>query len=85
MKGYIVTFGAIPTCNQTGYGYLRKGPPVDDEAGTPNGSRKPNGSVPLQLLDFIEKPDVDTVNAFLKSKTGEIILNSFPIKIIAIE
>lgn len=67
-KGYIVTFGIPPTCNQVGYGYLRKGPPLGDEGdGT-------DGSIALKLLDFIEKPDVDTATAFIKSE--EYLWNS---------
>lgn len=60
--GCIVTFGIVPTGAETGYGYIRKGPPVDDDAAA-------------FLVDrFVEKPDAATAEGYLEG--GDYLWNS---------
>jgi len=54
--GALMTFGIAPDRPETGYGYL--------ELGT-----APQGSTPLPLTSFREKPDQQTAEAFLKTGT----------------
>lgn len=51
--GYLVTFGIPPSRPETGYGYIKQGPPLDAA-----------GSV-FQAARFIEKPDLARARAFL--------------------
>lgn len=53
MTGALTTFGIKPTDPETGYGYIRKGAPID---GTP-------GS--YMIAQFIEKPDRSTAERLL--------------------
>nr|WP_217355643.1 mannose-1-phosphate guanylyltransferase/mannose-6-phosphate isomerase [Ruegeria sp. HKCCA4008] len=50
--GQLVTFGIMPDRPETGYGYLKL-------AGAPD------GTAPVKLDSFVEKPDVDTATAML--------------------
>ena len=57
---YIVTFGIVPDSPETGYGYIKKGDALNDAA---------------CLIDqFVEKPDKDTAENYLKS--GQYLWNS---------
>jgi len=53
LAGNIVTFGIQPTHPETGYGYIQAG--ADDG----NQSRK--------IIEFVEKPDLETAQSYLKS------------------
>jgi mannose-1-phosphate guanylyltransferase len=55
--GAIVTLGVPPTFPSTGYGYLETGPPMR------------LGSRSLALKRFVEKPDLETADAYVKSGT----------------
>jgi mannose-1-phosphate guanylyltransferase/mannose-6-phosphate isomerase len=58
--GRLVTFGVVPTNPETGYGYIRRGEPLE------------NG---LHSLDkFVEKPDIETAQSYLDS--GDYLWNS---------
>ncbi|WP_300675025.1 mannose-1-phosphate guanylyltransferase/mannose-6-phosphate isomerase [Desulfoluna sp.] len=60
-KGKLITFGIVPESPETGYGYIRKGAPVD--------------GVDAVVIDrFVEKPDLDTANAYVAS--GDYCWNS---------
>lgn len=60
-QGRLVSFGIVPTQPETGFGYIRKGAPVD-ESGT-------------AVIDaFVEKPDEETARSYLAS--GEYLWNS---------
>ena len=52
-SGQLVTFGITPTHAETGYGYLE----LDG---------KPDGTAPVALKSFVEKPDAATAEAMLK-------------------
>ncbi|WP_436397421.1 mannose-1-phosphate guanylyltransferase/mannose-6-phosphate isomerase [Roseobacter sp. S98] len=52
--GHLVTFGVTPTRPETAYGYLEL-------------SRVPEGTTPVPLSSFTEKPDQDTAGTFLSS------------------
>jgi len=63
--GHLVTFGIPPEHPETGYGYIQKGEPLEsDDAG--GGAYK--------VARFVEKPDRERAEAFLKS--GEYLWNS---------
>ena len=57
--GKLVTFGVVPTQPATGYGYIRRGS-ADGEG--------------FAVAEFVEKPDLDTAQAYLDS--GEYYWNS---------
>jgi mannose-1-phosphate guanylyltransferase/mannose-1-phosphate guanylyltransferase/mannose-6-phosphate isomerase len=48
--GYLVTFGIRPTHPETGYGYVRQGPPFEGI---------------FEAAGFVEKPDLDTARRYL--------------------
>ena len=54
MEGNLVTFGIIPDAPETGYGYIKAGNALSD-----------NASVCL-VDEFVEKPDKETAEAYLK-------------------
>lgn len=52
-QGYLVTFGIVPTKAETGYGYIKKGKIIDNQA---------------YLVDsFVEKPDLNTAQQYVDS------------------
>lgn len=60
-KGKLVTFGVVPTSAETGYGYIKRGTPV-------------NGDGVWQVGRFVEKPDAEVARQYLDS--GEYYWNS---------
>ena len=56
----LVTFGLIPSRPETGYGYIKRGAAITEHA--------------ANLETFVEKPDVQTAEAYLAS--GEYVWNS---------
>jgi mannose-1-phosphate guanylyltransferase/mannose-1-phosphate guanylyltransferase/mannose-6-phosphate isomerase len=60
-QGYLTTFGIVAAIPETGYGYIRKGAPLD-AAGV------------SQVAAFVEKPDLATAQAYVES--GEYFWNS---------
>ncbi|MFW6089760.1 MAG: mannose-1-phosphate guanylyltransferase [Gemmatimonadota bacterium] len=50
----LFTIGVSPTRPETGYGYIRVGDPIDEEAGI------------HEVGDFVEKPDPDTAREYLR-------------------
>lgn len=60
-KGKMVTFGIVPTCPHTGYGYIQQG----DEL---------NGGYGYAVNQYVEKPDLETAQDYLK--TGGYLWNS---------
>ena len=56
----LVTFGLIPSRPETGYGYIKRGADITEHA--------------ANLETFVEKPDVETAEAYLAS--GEYVWNS---------
>jgi len=58
--GALVTFGIVPNCPETGYGYIRRGGELQSTAYT--------------VKQFVEKPDLETATAYLDS--GEYYWNS---------
>jgi len=59
--GALVTFGIVPTAPETGFGYIRKGSPI-------------NATQSCWLDAFVEKPDADTAQTYVES--GEYLWNS---------
>ncbi len=59
-EGWLVTFGIPPTAPETGFGYIRAGQPLDDQA--------------WQVDRFVEKPDQQTAREYLQ--TGQYQWNS---------
>ncbi|SUW63074.1 Mannose-1-phosphate guanylyltransferase 1 [Buttiauxella agrestis] len=65
--GKLVTFGIVPDLPETGYGYIRRG-----ELENPN---TPDvDAVAFSVAQFVEKPDLDTAQAYVAS--GEYYWNS---------
>lgn len=60
--GYLVTFGIAPACPETGYGYIRLGPPLAEAPEF------------RQAAAFVEKPDRARAEAYLAS--GGYVWNS---------
>ena len=52
--GRLITFGIVPTAPETGYGYIKAGAPLD------------NSGV-CAVERFVEKPDADTAQTYLRS------------------
>ncbi len=50
-RGYIFTFGIQPYRPETGYGYIKAGEPISDEA--------------YKVEKFVEKPDLETAKKYL--------------------
>ncbi|HEX4928415.1 MAG TPA: mannose-1-phosphate guanylyltransferase/mannose-6-phosphate isomerase [Burkholderiales bacterium] len=59
-QGFIVTFGVPPTAPETGFGYLRVGPPLGADA--------------AYLEAFVEKPDAERARDYLAA--GSFLWNS---------
>lgn len=58
--GYLVTFGIVPHQPETGYGYIRKGEPLQaGDAGMGGGA--------VRIAEFVEKPDLETARVYLES------------------
>lgn len=60
-QGLLVTLGVEPVSAETGYGYIRRGEVLDDQAG-------------FRVSEFVEKPDLATAQAYLEG--GEHFWNS---------
>lgn len=61
-QGTLITFGVVPTAAETGYGYIRKGAPLDGAEGV------------FHVGSFVEKPNAATAQQYLDS--GEYLWNS---------
>jgi mannose-1-phosphate guanylyltransferase len=53
-KGYLVTYGIVPSRPETGYGYIERGQKLEDSV--------------MKAKRFTEKPKIKTANDYLKSK-----------------
>jgi mannose-1-phosphate guanylyltransferase len=58
--GYLVTFGVVPSCAATGYGYIKKAEAIDD--------------LGFSVERFVEKPDLESASRYIAS--GEYLWNS---------
>ena len=58
--GYLTTFGIYPTAPETGYGYIKAGNKLNEQA--------------AEIASFVEKPDLETAQQYLAS--GEYSWNS---------
>jgi mannose-1-phosphate guanylyltransferase/mannose-6-phosphate isomerase len=54
-NGFLITFGIVPSSPETGYGYIKKGRPVDGESGV------------CKIECFVEKPDKKQAQNYLES------------------
>ncbi len=61
-SGALVTFGIVPTHGETGYGYIRKGQPLDGHENA------------AEIAEFVEKPDKQTAEGYVAS--GDFLWNS---------
>lgn len=59
--GYLTTFGIYPTAPETGYGYIKAGPSLDQQG-------------VAEIAEFVEKPDLNTAQQYLAS--GDYSWNS---------
>lgn len=53
IKGYLTTFGILPTRAETGYGYIQAGDVIGEQC--------------VNVAAFVEKPNKDTAEAYLRS------------------
>ena len=60
-QDYIVTFGIVPDCPETGYGYIQQGDAIAESNG-------------FEIARFVEKPDAKTAQAYLDD--GSYLWNS---------
>jgi len=67
-QGKLVTFGIVPTHAETGYGYIQKGSKQKAQQGYQHESDT------YQVAKFVEKPDIETAQAYLGS--GDYLWNS---------
>ncbi len=65
LKDYLITFGIVPDSPETGYGYIKKGSLINDVI---------DDSKAVNIAEFVEKPDLNTANEYLKS--GDYCWNS---------
>ena len=63
-ENYLITFGIVPDAPETGYGYIKKGAPVD--VATDSGA--------VGIAEFVEKPDLETAKKYIS--TGDYCWNS---------
>ena len=63
-RGYLITFGIVPTRAETGYGYIRKGDLLESPDDTPAN----------KIEAFVEKPGHDAAHSYLAS--GAYLWNS---------
>lgn len=63
-SGKLVTFGIVPDLPETGYGYIRRGDVSPGE----------KDAVAFDVAQFVEKPNLDTAQAYVSS--GEYYWNS---------
>ncbi len=63
----LVTLGATPDRPETGFGYIRPGPPL-------SGLGSPRSADGLAVERFVEKPDLETARAYLAD--GEYLWNT---------
>ncbi len=61
-EGYMVTYGIVPGSPETGYGYIRKGPALEEN------------NHAFKIDRFVEKPDLNTAREYLSS--GDFCWNS---------
>jgi mannose-1-phosphate guanylyltransferase/mannose-6-phosphate isomerase len=61
-QGKLVTFGIVPSAPETGYGYIQRGAETSGTAGL------------FQIARFVEKPNLERAQEFLKS--GDYLWNS---------
>lgn len=54
----LFTVGAVPTRPETGYGYIRPGPPLPELPGSP-------GEPGARVDSFVEKPDAETARLYV--------------------
>ncbi|WP_339545403.1 mannose-1-phosphate guanylyltransferase/mannose-6-phosphate isomerase [Pseudomonas sp. RA_35y_Pfl2_P32] len=59
--GHLVTFGVVPTAPETGFGYIERGPLLDEHGAA-------------RVAQFKEKPDLQTATHYLES--GNFLWNS---------
>jgi mannose-1-phosphate guanylyltransferase/mannose-6-phosphate isomerase len=59
-RGAVVTFGIVPSAPETGYGYIRQGPPFPD-------TRVVGAAYVLD--GFVEKPDAETARGYVERAT----------------
>jgi mannose-1-phosphate guanylyltransferase/mannose-6-phosphate isomerase len=68
-KGYLITFGIVPETPETGYGYIQKGPIL-----TSSHANRESLSEAVAIAQFVEKPDAETAETYLRS--GDYCWNS---------
>lgn len=66
-QGKLVTFGVVPTCPHTGYGYIRAGEHAGNGESMGSDASDPTDGEAFYVAEFIEKPDFDSAERYLAS------------------
>ena len=61
---YLVTFGIVPDCPHTGYGYIKPSPGSSEGTGGGESAPGPVGGMPVER--FVEKPDEATAEQYIR-------------------
>jgi len=69
-EDFLVTFGIVPASPETGYGYIKKGAPLEGRAGSGEGS----APTAYAIERFVEKPDLKVAEGYVAS--GDYCWNS---------
>ncbi|ALC17013.1 mannose-1-phosphate guanylyltransferase [Desulfuromonas soudanensis] len=66
--GHLVTFGIVPATAETGYGYIKAGPPLPPVTG------HPSPLTAFTVSEFVEKPDLERARGYVAA--GNYFWNS---------
>lgn len=66
-QGKLVTFGVVPTCPHTGYGYIRAGEHAGNGESMGSDVSDHTDVEAFYVAEFIEKPDFDSAERYLAS------------------
>ncbi len=69
-QGHLITFGIVPKAPETGYGYIKKGRPIE-----PDTTSETAMAIEASGIEkFVEKPDLETAREYVRS--GDYCWNS---------
>jgi len=62
-SGKMVTFGVVATGPETGYGYVRRGAPVESRKSKVESEK--SDSIAYEVSEFVEKPNLETAQSYV--------------------
>ncbi|MBV9866463.1 MAG: mannose-1-phosphate guanylyltransferase/mannose-6-phosphate isomerase [Abitibacteriaceae bacterium] len=66
--GYLVTFGIVPDAPETGYGYIQRGQPLEENSSDTVDETQISGLTGYKVERFVEKPDSATAQKYVQSR-----------------